>query len=86
MAAGVALETALPGHFSDNGVHVLPWAPRTLTFTAATTAATAAVTPRRLQESLTMQARTARHPHSPPTSKCVNCVAGRRCTPALVSP
>lgn len=65
------METALPGHFSDNGVHVVPWAPRTLTFTAAT----GGVTARQLQESLSMQAHSARPPHIPPANKCVNCIA-----------
>ncbi|CAL8468004.1 g7542 [Coccomyxa elongata] len=36
VAAYVALESTLPGRFSDNNYVLLPWAPKTITFTSAT--------------------------------------------------
>lgn len=51
VAAGVAVETFLPGHFSDNAMHIRPEHPKQLCFTSAAGPITAA----RLQETLTMQ-------------------------------
>lgn len=50
-AVGVALETELPGRFTDNAFHVVPWQPITVSFISAS----ADVSAEALHESLSVQ-------------------------------
>lgn len=50
-AVGVALESELPGHFTHNALHIVPWQPVTVSFISASDDVSADA----LQGSLTMQ-------------------------------